>query len=266
MNSTNASATDARGDLLLPDWDRPAAVRAVVTLRHGGVSRGRFGLAGGMAGGWNLAAHCGDSALDVAVNRARLRAMLPSEPLWLEQVHGNAVFDADPGVAPDAPPPVADACVTTVRGRVLAVLTADCLPVLVANSRGSAVGIVHAGWRGLAAGVIERTVARLACVGGDPCIVAWLGPAIGPGRFEVGDEVRHIFVDADADARQGFIALPERGKWLADLYLLARLRLARCGVGAVSGGGLCTSSDDGRFYSFRRDRETGRMASLIWLA
>lgn len=259
------SNTDPADHLLRPEWPAPPGVHAFVTLRRGGTSRGPYGGPDGAAGGWNLAAHCGDDPVDVAANRQRLRRLLPGDPLWLEQVHGSAVFDADLARLPCAAPPVADAAVTRVRGRVLAVLTADCLPVLLARADGGAVGIAHAGWRGLAEGVIERTVERLRAKGGDASVLAWLGPAIGPLRFEVGDEVRRAFVGADPGAQAAFVELPRPGKWLADLYALARLRLGRCGVHAVSGGGSCTVSDPERFYSYRRDRTTGRMASLIWI-
>jgi len=268
-------------DVLCPDWPAPAGVRAFATLRTGGVSSGPWGLAGGAAGGWNLGAHCGDAPGDVAENRARLRRRLPAEPLWLDQVHGVAVLDADAWVGAAAPPPegdapppegdaqplprpVADAAVTSARGRVLAVLTADCLPVLVADAHGVAVGIAHAGWRGLAAGVVECTVEALRAKGARTP-VAWLGPAIGARRFEVGDDVRQAFVAHDVRAASAFVALPAPGKWLADLCALARLRLAGCGVTQVSGGGACTASDPARFYSYRRDRDTGRMASLVWI-
>lgn len=272
MDSTMTPPPECDADVLCPDWPAPADVRAFVTLRTGGVSSGPWGLAGGAAGGWNLGVHCGDSPADVAENRARLRRRLPAEPLWLDQVHGAEVLDADawvgvagPRPAREAQPrPVADAAVTSARGRVLAVLTADCLPVLIADAHGVAVGIAHAGWRGLAAGVVERTVEALRTKGARTP-VAWLGPAIGARRFEVGDDVRQAFVAHDVRAAPAFVALPVPGKWLADLYALARLRLASCGVTRVSGGGACTASDPARFYSYRRDRDTGRMASLVWI-
>lgn len=252
---------------LLPEWEAPPVVRAFVTLRTGGCSRGVHGVRGGGAGGWNLATHCGDDPAHVAANRARLRALLPGEPIWLDQVHGCDVHDADAAVGDDEQPaPVADAAFTTRRGRVLAVMTADCLPVLLAARDASVVGVAHAGWRGLAAGVVERTVERMMRAGSGGPVVAWLGPAIGPQRFEVGGEVREAFVDADPAAAAAFVPGACPGKWFADLYALARLRLAACGVREVSGGDLCTVADEERFYSYRRDRQTGRMASVIWIA
>lgn len=269
MSSTDASpaAEAAQRHLMLPDWPAPAGVRGFVTLRHGGVSRGPWGRAGGEAGGWNLGGHCGDEPSDVARNRALLRGLLPAEPLWLDQVHGTEVFDVDAReLAADAVPPRADAAVTGRRGAVLAVLTADCLPVLLTNASGSVAGIAHAGWRGLAGGVLERTVEALARLTDDRRWLAWLGPAIGPACFEVGGEVRDAFVGHDGDAGAAFVPAASAGKWMADLDALARLRLARAGVHSIRGGGRCTVSDRESFYSYRRDRITGRMASLIWLA
>ena len=262
---------------LLPDWVAPPRVRAFVTGRRGGVSRGSWGLADGGAGGLNLGTRCGDAPADVARNRARLEALLPSPPRWLRQVHGTSVHVAapDPDAAAnrpeqaredDAHEPEADAAVTCAAGVVLAVLTADCLPVLLADTQARAVGVAHAGWRGLAAGVVERSVDALrAQAGGDAEVIAWLGPAIGPRAFEVGDDVRHAFCDQDPDAVAAFVPGPREGKWLADLYRLARIRLARVGVTRVSGGDHCTVQERERFYSHRRDRVSGRMASLIWL-
>lgn len=262
---------------LLPDWDAPPRVRAFVTGRRGGVSRGPWGLADGSAGGLNLGTHCGDEPADVACNRARLEALLPSPPCWLRQVHGTAVHVAAPAqVASASRPeeardddlrePEADAAVTDATGVVLAVLTADCLPVLLADTRARAVAVAHAGWRGLAAGVVERSVEALrARAGRDAEVIAWLGPAIGPRAFEVGDDVLHAFCGEDPDAAAAFVPGPREGKWLADLYRLARIRLARVGVSRVSGGDHCTVQERERFYSHRRDRIGGRMASLIWL-
>lgn len=262
---------------LLPDWDAPPRVRAFVTGRHGGVSRGPWGLADGSAGGLNLGMHCGDDSTDVACNRARLEALLPSPPRWLRQVHGTAVHVAAPGPVAtasrpeearedDSREPEADAAVTDAAGVVLAVLTADCLPVLLADTRARAVAVAHAGWRGLAAGVVERSVEALReQAGREAEVIAWLGPAIGPRAFEVGDDVVHAFCDQDPAAAAGFVPGTREGKWLADLYRLARLRLARAGVSRVSGGDHCTVHECERFYSHRRDRVSGRMASLIWL-
>jgi YfiH family protein len=232
----------------------PAGVRAGTTTRHGGVSQGsRSAL--------NLAAHVGDDPAAVAANRQRLgeALSLPATPRWLSQVHGTDV------AGDDAPPalPVADASVSFRAGRVLAVLTADCLPVVFASRDGAAIGVAHAGWRGLAAGVLERTIAAL---GVPPRqLLAWLGPAIGPAAFEVGAEVRDVFVAAAAGDAQAFEP-NARGRWQADLALLARLRLARAGLEAVTAAGLCTYADPDRFYSHRRDPASGRQATLVWRA
>lgn len=238
---------------LVPDWPVPATVRAIVTTRAGGVSAGPWAS-------FNLAAHVGDDPAAVAENRRRLRAALelPSEPSWLTQVHGHEVAHL-PGPLPEA----ADAAVAFERGPVCAVLVADCLPVFLASRNGDRIGVAHAGWRGLAAGVIEATVAALGC---DPArLVAWLGPAIGPQAFEVGEEVRAAFTARDPDAAIQF--RPGRaGRWLADLTALARRRLVECGIASVHGGGTCTVSDPARFYSYRRDGVTGRVAALAWLA
>ncbi len=235
---------------LLPEWPAPPAVRALVTTRAGGVSRGPYASL-------NLADHVGDTAAAVAENRRRLCARLPAEPLWLRQVHGSAVVDAA-AAAPDAE---ADAALTRQPGTVCAVLTADCLPVLLCSRSGRTVCAAHAGWRGLAGGVLEAAVAALAESPED--LLAWLGPAIGPRAFEVGDEVRAAFLAAAPQAEAAF-APAAPGKWLADLYLLARQRLQAAGVVRIFGGGLCTFSDAARFYSYRRDGITGRMAALIW--
>lgn len=243
----------ARG-CLAPGWRVPARVRAAVTTRHiAGASQGPHA-------GFNLGTRCGDDALAVAWNRGALVRLLalPRGPLWLQQVHGCAVVDADRDDLPEEP--VADAAVSHRAGVVLAVLTADCLPVLLCADDGSAVGAAHAGWRGLAAGVLEAAVAALRV---PPARVqAWLGPAIGAASYEVGEEVRSAFVDAHAQAASAF-APTRAGHWHCDLAALARQRLAGAGVGAVSGGGYDTLGDP-RFYSFRRERSTGRFATLIW--
>lgn len=237
-------------EFIVPDWPAPPGVRALVTTRGGGAS-------GAPWQGFNLGDHVGDAPDAVAVNRARLRDLLPGEPRWLAQVHGTRCVDAARVLGRVE----ADASFSRERGVVCAVLTADCLPVLLCAEDGGVVGIAHAGWRGLAAGVVEGAVAAL----GEPGtrLLAWLGPAIGPGAFEVGDEVRARFADADAGAAAAFTAR-ENGKWLCDLYALARRRLRALGVERISGGGDCTASDAARFYSYRRDGITGRMASLVW--
>jgi hypothetical protein len=238
-------------DFLIPDWPAPDNVRALQTLRTGGCSPAPWNS-------FNLGDHVGDEAARVAANRDLLRASLPGEPCWLRQVHGVKVVDAasaSAGVEADA------ACARTA-GSVCVVMTADCLPVLFCNRQGTVVAAAHAGWRGLLAGVLENTLATMQCPAGD--VLAWLGPAIGPDNFEVGDEVRNAFVEGDAGATAAF--QPQgQGKWLADLYALARRRLAAAGVVGVYGGGLCTVADGGRFFSYRRDGVTGRQASLIWL-
>lgn len=243
-------------DFIVPDWPVPDRVKAIVTTRKGGVS-------GGAYDSFNLASHVGDDPGGVAANRAALRAILPGEPFWLEQVHGTAVVMPETGSGEPAPP-AADASCSRQPGAVCVVMTADCLPVLFCDDAGSVVAAAHAGWRGLCAGVLERTVDAMGVA--PERLHAWLGPAIGPEAFEVGDEVRTAFLREDAGAAAAFTVGKEQGKWLADLYLLARLRLARAGVVRVFGGGFCTYADAERFYSYRRDRVTGRMASLIWLA
>jgi YfiH family protein len=248
-------------ELLIPEWSgRPAHVGALTTLRQGGVSLGPYDD-GRDGGGLNLGVHVQDDPAHVAHNRHLLRSILPSEPVWLTQVHGIDVVDA---AAVSAEAPQADACVTTQAGVVCAMMTADCLPVLFCDVAGTVVGAAHAGWRGLAAGVLERTVAAMRERGAGE-VLAWLGPAIGPQQFEVGQEVLEAFVAHDPASGSAFTAIVGReGKFLADIYQLARLRLAQAGVQRVSGGGWCTVSDT-RFYSYRRDKVTGRMASLIWL-
>jgi YfiH family protein len=241
-------------DWIEPDWPAPAAVRALCTTRSGGVSRGTYASL-------NLADHVGDEPSHVEQNRALLRAHLglPADPHWLQQVHGCSVAD----VSADARGCQADAAIALRPGEVCAVMTADCLPLLLCDRGGCRVAAVHAGWRGLAEGVIEAAVARLAVSPRD--VLCWLGPAIGPQAFEVGAEVRACFLaEGGDDAKASFRPVPG-GKWLADLYSLARMRLRRCGIHGVWGGGLCTYSDRERFFSYRRDGATGRMASLIWI-
>jgi YfiH family protein len=237
-----------------PDWPAPAPVRALCTTRNGGVSRGSYASL-------NLADHVGDEPSRVEQNRALLRAHLglPADPLWLRQVHGCSVVD----VAGDPRGCQADAAIALRPGEVCAVMTADCLPLLLCDRGGCRVAAVHAGWRGLAGGVIEAAVARLAAPPGD--VLCWLGPAIGPQAFEVGAEVRAQFLAESGDDAEAAFRSVQDGKWLADLYSLARMRLRRCGIHGVWGGGLCTYSDRERFFSYRRDGVTGRMASLIWI-
>lgn len=237
-------------DLIVPDWPAPANVRALSTTRAGGVSVGSYASL-------NLGDHVADDPAAVAENRTRLRRYLPTEPVWLKQVHRADVTDADRASGT----PEADAAVARRVGAVCAVLTADCLPVLLCDHAGSVVAAAHAGWRGLAGGVVEAAVAAMGVA--PDTVLAWLGPAIGPAAFEVGGEVREAFLAQIPAAEAAFAARPE-GKWLADIFLLARLRLQKIGVTAIYGGGVCTYTDAGRFYSYRRDGATGRMASLIW--
>jgi YfiH family protein len=241
--------------ILTPDWPAPPTIRAAVTTRGmGGYSPPPFDAC-------NLGSRCGDAAAAVAANRAEVAAALelPTPPRWLHQVHGVDVFDADAAMA-SASEPQADAAIARGVSVVLAVLTADCLPILLCAEDGSAIAVAHAGWRGLASGVIEATIARLGVPGAR--LLAWLGPAIAAGSYEVGAEVRAAFVDAHPSAAAAF-APTRPGHWRCDLYALARQRLAAAGVSSVYGGDFDTCTD-ARFYSYRRDRETGRFASLIW--
>ncbi len=244
-----------RYDWITPHWPVPPNVRALVTTRQGGVSRPPYDS-------MNLGLHVGDDEGAVLKNRTRLRTLLPASPLWLEQVHGTAVID-DADFHDPAVPPCGDAVVTGVAGTVCAVMTADCLPVLLCGNHGRVVAAAHAGWRGLCDGILEETVARMRCPADS--VLAWLGPAIGPTAYEVGAEVRAAFMARDERAVCAFAAARQPGKWFADLFLLARMRLASAGVERVYGGGVCTYSDAARFYSYRRDGVTGRFASLIWL-
>jgi hypothetical protein len=247
--------------LITPDWPAPANVRALQTTRDGGVSEGAYAAL-------NLGDHVGDDPVAVARNRALLRAILPSDPVWLKQVHGNIVADADRTVGvPDA-----DAALARQPGKVCAVMTADCLPLLLCDEAGTVVAAAHAGWRGLAGGVVEATVKAMNVA--PEQLLAWLGPAIGPQAFEVGEEVRQAFMVHDPEAAKAFAPCfsltPHPSpltahKWMADIYLLARQRLAMLGVERVYDGGLCTYTDAERFYSYRRDQATGRMATLVWL-
>ena len=238
-------------DWIMPGWPAPPRVRSLITTRNGGVSAGAYAS-------FNLGLRAGDDPRAVAANRAALREHLPQDPVWLKQVHGACVVRADEvSGAPEA-----DAAYTRQPGPVCAVMVADCMPVLLCDARASVVGVAHAGWRGLSSGVVENTIAAMGVDAGE--LLAYLGPAIGPDEFEVGADVREAFLAADGAASAAF--RPHReGKWLADLFLLARQRLARLGVQRIFGGGLCTVRDPARFYSYRRDKTTGRMAALIWL-
>jgi polyphenol oxidase len=235
------------------DWPAPSNVRAVATVRTGGVSVGPFASL-------NLGAHVGDDAASVAENRRRVREQLhlPAEPLWLNQVHGTAVVDA----ASRTPTPTADAAIAKSPGQVCVVLTADCLPVVFCDEAGSRVAAAHAGWRGLAGGVLRATVSALDVR--PQKLLAWLGPAIEQNAFEVGPEVREQFVMQDP-ANAAAFEPNARGRWLADLYDLARRQLERVGVTRVYGGGFRCFADRDRFFSYRRDAVTGRMATMVWM-
>lgn len=237
-------------DWILPEWPAPAGVRACVTTRAGGVSQPPFD-------GFNLGDHVTDDPQAVAHNRAFLAARLGCQPVWLSQVHGVEVVLADPHRLATA-----DACWTDQKGLACAILTADCLPVLFCDRAGRRVAAAHAGWRGLAGGVLEATWTALGVPADE--VLVWLGPAIGPQVFEVGPEVREAFLQGHPAAESAFVASSHPGRFMADLYALARIRLAAQGVTAVYGGGFCTHQEE-RFYSYRRQPRTGRFASLIWL-
>ena len=238
---------------IVPQWPAPASVRALSTYRTGGVSAAPYASL-------NLGRHVGDAAASVAENRRSLAvtAGLPAEPVWLTQVHGATVADLDAPGAPGA----ADACFSRAFGKVCAILTADCLPILFAADSGDLVAASHAGWRGVAGGVIETTVAALRVPPAQ--LLAWLGPAIGPQHFEVGAEVREALLKDDVGA-EGAFTLNARGRFMADLAAVARRRLAAAGISRIFGGGECTFADRDRYFSHRRDGVSGRQATLIWL-
>lgn len=237
-----------------PDWPAPANVKALQTTRLGGVSQGAYASL-------NLGAHVNDDPIAVAKNRQLLSPFLPSEPVWLNQVHGLEVIDAAQSTCLQD----ADASFSTKPNVVCVTMTADCLPLLLCDKAGTVVAAVHAGWRGLCDGVIEATVTKMQVPASE--VLVWLGPAIGPDAFEVGDDVRARFVSRDNHAENAFRRHGD--KWLCDMYLIARQRLNALGVTAIYGASVnedfCTYSDKARFFSFRRDQVTGRMASMIWL-
>jgi len=240
-----------REHCLTPDWRAPKNVRALQTVRLGGASVAPYDS-------FNLGDHVGDVPQVVARNRQMLASLMPSEPVWLQQVHGTVVADADnAGCLIQA-----DASIARHRGSVCVVMTADCLPVLLCDEDGTVVGAAHAGWKGLAAGVLESTVQAM---GVDPRkLMAWFGPAISQRAFEVGEDVRDIFIAQHAQATEAFMPGAD-GKWMADIYLLAHQRLHALGINRVYGGDLCTYSDPARFFSYRRDSVTGRMGTFIWM-
>lgn len=241
---------------IVPDWPAPGRVRAAVSTRTGGASLGPWRSL-------NLADHVADDGEAVARNRARLRKELelPEEPRWLVQRHGARVAEAEAGSAPGGAP--ADGIVARAPGAVCAVLAADCMPVLLCDRDATVVAALHAGWRGVAAGIVEAGVRAVDAAPG--ALMAWLGPAIGPERFEVGPDVRDAILAGDPGGGGAFGPSGRPGRQRADLERIVRRRLARCGVGSVHGGGRCTASDPVRFFSHRRDGVTGRMAALVWL-
>lgn len=237
---------------LIPDWPAPKNVRALQTTRNGGISAAPYDR-------FNLSTSVGDTHSAVAYNRKLLEPVFPGEPVWLTQVHGVRVADA---AQDNIQPVVADACISSQPGAVCVTMTADCLPVLLCDDKGSVVSAVHAGWRGLCDGVIEHAVQAMNV----PCntLMAWLGPAIGRQAFEVGDEVRSEFIARDRQAATAFTP-GTSGKWFTDIYQLARMRLNNLGITRIYGGGLCTYTDSTNFFSYRRDNITGRMGTFIWL-
>jgi YfiH family protein len=251
------TATLRDTDLLFPDWPAPGSVKAFVTTRSGGVSQGPWASL-------NLGRHVGDDPAAVVENRRRLRERLPAAPIWPSLVHGNRVVSAEAWLG-SGTSPEADGVVSRRAGLPCLVTAADCLPVFFCDRRGSVVGAAHAGWRGLARGILEKTVEAMNVPPDE--ILCWLGPAIGPDAFEVGPEVREAFIAIDEDAAIAFVAGGDiaPGKFRADIFQLARQRLRRAGVTAISGGQHCTVSDQTRFFSYRRDGVTGRMAAVIWL-
>ena len=237
--------------LIIPDWPAPFNVKALQTTRAGGISSAPYDS-------FNLGDHVGDAPLAVERNRILLNRLLPSEPVWLNQMHGTVVVNADRASCL----PQADACIARHRAAVCVVMTADCLPVLLCDTQGSVVGAAHAGWKGLAAGVIEATVQAMDVAPEN--IMVWLGPAISQDEFEVGDEVRAAFLAIQPQAASAFIP-GQNGKWFADLCALARLRLNALGINRIYGGGSCTYRERDRYFSYRRDGVTGRMGTFIWL-
>ena len=255
----SATTTDPRW--LVPQWPAPPNVRAVCTTRDGGVSQGRYESL-------NLGDHVGDEAVHVADNRARLQRAIGARPVFLQQVHGTGVvtLDAAQDVVRDGT--AADACTATAVGLACTIMVADCLPVLFTDEAGHRVAAAHAGWRGLAGGVLEQTFKSFEAGQGAPRVIAWLGPCIGPGAFEVGPEVKAAFEAQAPEAANCFKPAPAQGKWLADLPALARQRLRAAGVAAIHGNDgtsdWCTVSNPSRFFSHRRDGISGRFAALVW--
>lgn len=254
---SNSSQHYSADHCIIPDWPAPAGIHALVTTRAGGISTGPHSR-------FNLGLKAGDDAAAVMQNRARLQTLLPQPPRWLAQVHGSRVINADE-ISADTlnDVPEADASVAANPGTVCTIMIADCLPVLFCDRAGRCVGAAHAGWRGLAGGVLANTVARMPAAPAD--LIAWIGPGIGPEAFEVGDDVWQAFCAGLPENAAAF-RRHTPGKWLCDLPALARKALQRAGVGSIHCSGLCTYSDPQRFYSYRRDGVTGRMAALVWRA
>ena len=247
-----------------PHWPAPATIHSLVTTRQGGVSSSPYDSL-------NLGDHVGDQPSQVIANRQILRNQLPTEPIWLKQTHGIEVSTPDSRSHHASNPVVADAAVTNIPDEVLVIMSADCLPVLFSNADGTVIGAAHAGWRGLCDGILENTVSeilKLANQSSAKDLIAWMGPAIGPESFEVGEDVVGRFQDSGLhDLQKSFLPIANKpGKYLADIYQLARDRLNKVGVNAIFGGDLCTVMDDERFFSYRRDGVTGRFASLIWIS
>jgi polyphenol oxidase len=244
--------------VIRPEWAAPSNVQAAFTLRTGGVSVAPFDTL-------NVGMHVGDSPSAVAENRRIVREQLalPGEPAWLEQQHGTHVIDLDSEPTGSGLGLRGDACITRARGRICVIQVADCMPVLFANRSGTAIAAAHAGWRGLAGGVLDATLRALACKPSE--VSTWLGPAISQKHFEVGDEVRAAFVSRDASTAGAFIR-NAAGRWQCDLYALARQQLTALGVSSVGGGSFCTFADPQRFFSYRRDGRCGRMAALLWMS
>lgn len=254
---TMTISTDAASmHFITPDWPAPSKVRALITTRNGGVS-------GGVYASLNLGDHVNDDPVAVERNRMVVTTQINARPLWLRQVHGTRVVDAAECLTLSSDAVFeADASWTNQAGVACTVMTADCLPVLFCDRAGNVVAAAHAGWRGLLGGVLEATIDAMNVPAEE--VLAWLGPAIGPQAFEVGEDVRSAFIDVSGEAAAAFGA-GQQGKWLADIYQLARQRLSAKGLTQVFGGDLCTVSEADRFFSYRRDGETGRMASLIWI-
>lgn len=243
--------------IMVPNWpDQPASIQAAMTQRVGGTSQAPWDSL-------NLGAHVGDDPAAVAANRQRVMThlALPAKPVWLKQVHGTQVATIDtPGQRVTGE---ADAAYTRCAGVPLCILTADCLPVLITDRDGQEIGAAHAGWRSLCFGVLENLLHRFSAP--PEQLLAWLGPAIGPQKFEIGPEVRSAFI-AQAEEAESAFTPGEGDRWLADIYQLARQRLVRGGVTQVAGGDTCTVTDQAQYFSYRRDGQTGRMAALIWIS